>query len=140
MIMNLRRGPAAYASVAVETGVASADPHGLIVLLYEGAIATVKKARIALDAGDIPAKGAAVSRAIQIIQEGLIISLDDKVGGDLALQLRALYEDLARRLLAANLRNEAAGFDEVVVLLEDLKSAWESIGAEVKSNSSVMAA
>ena len=132
MINSFKRGAAAYADVAVETGVASADPHQLIVLLYDGALSAIARAIQAIGAGQIALKGESISKAIQIVEEGLKASLDESVGGELALQLGSLYEYMARQLLFASVRNDVAALKEVARLLEDLKGAWESIGTQTR--------
>lgn len=117
----------AYAAIGLETGVTSASPHQLICMLFEGAVVSISQAKQHLIGKDLGAKGMAVSRAVQIIEEGLKASLDLRVGGDLARQLWQLYEYMSRRLLLASLNNEATGMDEVLRILGDLKEAWESI-------------
>ena len=140
MITAFKRGAAAYAEVAVETDVASADPHQLIVLLYDGALRAIARADAAIAAGNVQVKGESVSKAIQIIEEGLKASLDERVGGELAQQLRSLYEYMARRLLFASVRNDATGLREVAGLLADLKSAWQSIGDHARPTGGRLAA
>ncbi|MCK6389102.1 flagellar export chaperone FliS [Zoogloea sp.] len=124
-----RRGAAAYSSVGVETGVSTADPHKLILMLFEGALLQIGTAAIALENKDVPAKGMAISKAIEIILNGLKVSLDYEAGGELAQRLGALYDYMTQRLLYANLHNSRPAMDEVTQLLTDLKSAWEAIGA-----------
>lgn len=118
----------AYATVGVETGVAAADPHKLILMLFDGALAAIAKARLAMARGEIAAKGSAISKAIEIIDAGLKASLDVKAGGILAERLAALYDYMLNRLLAANLRNDSALLDEVGRLLNELRGAWAQIG------------
>ena len=74
---------AAYAKVSVETGVNTADPHKLILMLFDGALLQVRTAGIAMQSKDIPGKGMAVSKAIEIIINGLKVSLDMNAGGEL---------------------------------------------------------
>ncbi|GEC96975.1 flagellar protein FliS [Zoogloea ramigera] len=124
-----RRGAAAYSSVGVETGVSTADPHKLILMLFEGALLQIGTAAIALENKDVPGKGMAISKAIEIILNGLKVSLDYEAGGELAQRLGALYDYMTQRLLYANLHNSRPAMDEVTQLLTDLKSAWEAIGA-----------
>lgn len=124
-----RRGAAAYSSVGVETGVSTADPHKLILMLFEGALLQIGTAVIALEKKDVPTKGMAISKAIEIILNGLKVSLDYEAGGDLAQRLGALYDYMTQRLLYANLHNSRPAMDEVTQLLTDLKSAWEAIGS-----------
>src|SRR5690606_3896591 len=83
---------AAYAKVSVETGVNTADPHKLILMLFDGALLQVRTAGIAMQSKDIPGKGVAVSKAIEIIINGLKVSLDMNAGGELAERLAALYD------------------------------------------------
>ncbi|MDY0014066.1 MAG: flagellar export chaperone FliS [Rhodocyclaceae bacterium] len=119
---------AAYARVGVETGVSTADPHKLILMLFDGALLAIASAAVAMDAQDIPAKGNHISKAIEIITNGLKVSLDMEAGGELAGRLAALYDYMAERLLHANLRNSRPTLDEVAGLLRDLRDAWQQIG------------
>ena len=129
-----RRGAAAYSAVGVETGISTADPHKLILMLFEGALLQVGTAVIALEKKDIPAKGSAISKAIEIILNGLKVSLDYEAGGELAERLGALYDYMTQRLLYANLHNSQPAMEEVIKLLTELKGAWESIGNTDQAN------
>jgi len=117
----------AYSSVAVETGVGTADPHKLVLMLFDGALLSVSSASLHMQRQEIAQKGEAVSRAINIISNGLKASLNMDVGGDLAEKLAALYDYMCNRLLHANMHNNPAALDEVSHLLAELKSAWENI-------------
>lgn len=117
----------AYATVGLETGVTSASPHKLVIMLFEGAMLAISSAIHHLQAGDTARKGEAISKAIMIIESGLRASLDKKVGGEVALNLDALYEYMGSRLLIANLKNQQNVLEEVHQLLKGLKDAWESI-------------
>jgi flagellar protein FliS len=128
MFGTMKRGVNAYANVGLETGIASASPHKLIVMLYDGALVALLGARSNIAAGNIAAKGAAISKAITIIDNGLRASLDKSAGGEIAENLDALYDYMSRRLLQANLKNDVAIVDEVHGLLADLRGAWVAIG------------
>jgi flagellar protein FliS len=127
MVASVRHALNAYAKVGLETGVAAANPHRLILMLYEGALEAINRAEIEMRAGNIAEKGRLISKAIQIIGDGLAASLDPTKGGEIAVQLQQLYDYMCRRLLLASMRNEPAGLVEVVKLLTELKSAWEAI-------------
>lgn len=118
----------AYANIGLETGVASANPHRLILMLFDGALVALAAAQKHLEEKNVAAKGQAISKALQIIDEGLKASLDEKSGGEIAIHLRELYEYMCRRLLLASMRNETAPVVEVRNLLSQLKEAWEAIG------------
>ena len=117
----------AYAKVGLDTNVTAADPHKLILLLYQGALLAISSAKNQMLRNDIAAKGKSISHAILIIDEGLKSSLDKNTGGELAQNLSALYDYMNQRLLVANLKNDAAILDEVSGLLVELKGAWEEI-------------
>jgi flagellar protein FliS len=127
----MQRGVNAYAKVGLETSVGSASPHKLIVMLYDGALVAVLSALTHMKAGNVPAKGAAISKAITIIDNGLRAALDRKAGGEIAAGLDALYEYMSARLLQANLHNEPAMLEEVQRLLTELREAWTAIGPQV---------
>jgi flagellar protein FliS len=135
MFGSPQRGVNAYAKVGLETGIAAATPHKLITMLYDGAVLAVINATNHMKAGNIEAKGKAISHAIQIIDNGLKASLDKDVGGEIAKNLDALYEYMSSRLLTANLQNKVEILDEVRGLLTDLRDTWKQIGDEAQQAS-----
>lgn len=116
-----------YAKVGVETAVAAADSHQLIVMLFDGALLAVAKAEGFMRQGMIAEKGEAISRAIDIIANGLRASLDFSAGDELAGRLAGLYDYMGLRLIHANLKNDLGALQEVSRLLGEIKSAWEEI-------------
>jgi flagellar protein FliS len=128
MFGSNQHGVNVYAKISVETGVLAASPNKLIIMLYEGAITACRSAIVHMQNSDIPNKGAMFSKAILIIESGLRLSLDKKAGGEIAVSLDALYAYMSHRLTLANIRNEPEFVHEVIKLLTELKSAWETIG------------
>ena len=126
--MYTKSGTQAYAQVGVESAVLSASPHQLVVLLFDGALSAMKRAAILIEQGDIPGKGQALSKAINIITNGLRAGLDHEVGGEIAANLDSLYDYMTRRLLQANLHNDLSAIDEVSTLLNNISDAWKEIG------------
>jgi len=133
MFGTMKSGVNAYAKVGVETGVIAANPHKLIVMLFEGAQVALNGALKCMEAGNIAGKGKSISKAIMIIDNGLRASLDKKVGGQIAVNLDALYEYMSNRLLEANLHNQPEAIQEVLGLLGDIKGAWEDIAPQNNS-------
>lgn len=127
MFGSAKTGASAYARVGIETGVAAASPHKLIVMLFDGALSALSNAQQQMKNGSIPDKGQSISKAIAIIENGLRASLDREAGGTIANSLDALYEYMSNRLFEANLKNDPALISEVQKLLSELKGAWESI-------------
>ncbi|WP_028454379.1 flagellar export chaperone FliS [Chitinilyticum litopenaei] len=127
MSLGAKKALAAYGKQNLQSQVESASPGRLIVMLYEGAIKSIQLGRMHMQNGEIAEKGQAISKAISIIDEGLRLALDHEQGGELAANLDALYFYMMQQLLEANLRNTTEPLDQVLVLLNDLKEAWESI-------------
>jgi len=127
MFGNARQAISAYQKVGVDAAVEVADPHRLILLLFAGAQAAIGKARAAMQQRQIAAKGEAISKAIDIIANGLKVSLDLEKGGEIAERLDALYDYLVLRLLRANVDNDPAALEEVAGLLEEIHGAWRQI-------------
>jgi flagellar protein FliS len=127
MFGSPRNSIAAYAQVSLESDIRSADPHRLIVLLFEGAESGIAVAKRAIENHDIPAKHKAITQVTDIIMHGLLGSLDLEKGGDLAEKLEALYQYMCSRLLYANLKNSIPALDEVNGLLKEIHSAWTEI-------------
>ncbi|HUW27670.1 MAG TPA: flagellar export chaperone FliS [Sulfuriferula sp.] len=131
MFGTARNNANTYATVGMETGVVAANPHKLIVMLFDGAKAAIANAMQQMQSGETAAKGRAISQAIAIIDSGLRASLDKAAGGEIAVSLDALYEYMSNRLLVANLNNDPAILEEVSSLLSQLREAWEAIGTPV---------
>lgn len=131
---TFRTGASAYARVGVETLTANASPHQLICMLFDGAATAIGMARHHMANGDVAAKGQAISKAVGIVDNGLKASLDAKAAGvagaELVGNLSALYDYVIRRLLQANLRNDAQALDEAEALLENVASAWREIDGD----------
>lgn len=116
----------AYNKVGVASGVEQASPHRLILMLMEGAIEKVAKAKGHMERKEIAKKGSHISWAISII-DGLRASLDKANGGDIADNLDDLYDYMTRRLIRANMENNPDLLDEVISLLRSIKGAWENV-------------
>jgi len=129
--MNSTTAIKAYTRIGIETEASSADSHKLISMLFQGALLAIANAKNGILRKDIPAKGAAISKAMAIIDEGLNASLDKEAGGELANNLAALYDYMCMRLLTANLKNDIEILDEVSRLLTELKQAWDEIRQQV---------
>ncbi|EXI65542.1 MAG: Flagellar protein FliS [Candidatus Accumulibacter adjunctus] len=130
MFANARNAISAYRKVGVDAAVEVADPYRLILLLFAGAQAAIGNARAAMQQQRIATKGEAISKAIDIIGNGLKLSLDLEKGGEIAERLDALYDYLVLRLLRANLDNDPAALEEVASLLEEIHSAWREISPD----------
>lgn len=122
----------AYHQVGVATGVATASPHRLVAMLYDGLLTALAQAQGAIAQRDVEAKCRAISRAVRIVDEGLKSALDLQQGGQIAQDLNDLYAYIAMRLTLANLRSCPDTLDECKRLIEPLREAWQAIGPQVE--------
>ncbi|MBK6852053.1 MAG: flagellar export chaperone FliS [Burkholderiales bacterium] len=121
-----------YRQVGVETGVKTADPHKLVLMLYDGLLEAIAQARGAMRARQIEAKNRAMTRAVRIVDEGLKPGLSP-AGGELSTSLSSLYAYVSMRLMQAHARNDEAALDECRRLITPLRDAWATIGERIPS-------
>ncbi len=106
-----------------KTQVATVDRGRLIVLLYEGAISFLTKAKAAYEQRDIPSAANYINRAHDIIDE-LNASLDMERGGEIAANLRKLYLFMGELLIKAKIKADTQPIDDVIRMLSTLNEAW----------------
>ena len=135
------RTASAYQRINVETSMHTIDQHQLVSLLYEGLLQAIATARGALARGDVLTKCNSLSRAVRILEEGLMTALDREAGGALAENLGTVYGYALQRLILANARNDDAMLQEVMRLIEPIVQGWNDIkGARASSASPAAAA
>jgi flagellar protein FliS len=106
-----------------EQMVLTASPAKLIELLLQKAVSVIEEAKQLIDEKDFNNANAKIVRAQDIVME-LNLSLDIEKGGDIAKNLRALYNYMYRTLVEANVKKDKKMLDDVKTLLEDLLSTW----------------
>ncbi len=120
-----------YRSMAVENSVATADPHALVNLLFDGLLQSLASAKAAIQSQDMAAKGRSIGKAVRIIEEGLKAGLDTQRGGELAVNLMALYDYCTVRITEANFRNDVGAIDEVLRAIMPVAEGWRQIRNQV---------
>ncbi|MFK8258958.1 flagellar export chaperone FliS [Erwinia sp. AnSW2-5] len=120
-------GTKAYAKIGVESAVMSASNDQLITLLFDGALSALVRARLFLQDGNMGKKGESLSKAINIIENGLKLGLDETSEDELTQNLLGLYRYMVHRLLRANIDNNAEIIEEVEALLRNIADAWKEV-------------
>jgi flagellar secretion chaperone FliS len=126
-----RSSLAAYRSVSVHGGVDNADPHRLVQMLLDAVAERLSTVRGCLERGETARKAKLLHSCVILIAE-LRGSLNLTEGGELAQNLNSLYEYMARQLLVANVQSDVQPVNEVLGLLNEIRSAWVAIGPEVR--------
>lgn len=123
--MYAAKGTQAYAQIGVESAVMSASQQQLVTMLFDGVLSALVRARLFMQDNNQQGKGVSLSKAINIIENGLRVSLDEESKDELTQNLIALYSYMVRRLLQANLRNDVSAVEEVEALMRNIADAWK---------------
>lgn len=114
-----------YARQYVENDLSDRSPVELIRLLYSKAIEKLQLAARHTRANDVRERNACLARVMEIVAE-LQGALNLEAGGELAVQLAALYDYAQRQLIEAAAEPAAvAQLEEVRVLLVNLHEGWQ---------------
>lgn len=122
---------AAYHTVSVHGGIANADPHRLVQMVMDAMAERLNTARGCIERGETARKAKLLHSCVTLVAE-LRGSLNLAEGGELAQNLNNLYDYMARRLLLANVQNDANMVSEISGLLNEVRGAWIAIGPEVR--------
>jgi flagellar protein FliS len=109
-----------------QASISTQNKGRVIVMLYEGTIKFLKQATDAMEKGDLESKGKFIVKAQDIIFE-LNSVLDIDNGGEVAQNLRKLYNFMWQRLSEASIKQDAGMVREVISLLEELNRGWKAI-------------
>jgi flagellar protein FliS len=116
-------GVAAYQQNSIDT----ASPLRLVVMLYDGLLASLDKVdqSLAESPQGIEAAHHELMRSQAIIEE--LMSSLNAGAGPVARSLAALYEYSHRQLVEANLLKQFGPAQPVRTIFEDLREAWDMI-------------
>jgi flagellar protein FliS len=113
-----------------ESGVLTAPPERLVLMLYDGIQRFLFQAAHAMGDGDLQTANNKMQRAEAIIDE-LIATLDHEKGGVIADRLNAIYLYSRRTLGEARIQRSVDKIMEVRGLLGEIRDSWAQIcGAE----------
>ncbi|MEL4024114.1 flagellar export chaperone FliS [Lysinibacillus endophyticus] len=107
-----------------QNSVTTASPGELTLMLYNGCLKFLTKAKTAIDEKNIPEKNTNIQKAQAIISE-LMITLNMDVA--ISKQLYSLYDYMNRRLIEANIKSDTAIIDEVMELTTEFRDTWKQV-------------
>jgi len=125
--MYSRTGDSAYTSVSLDSQIDGATPHQLITMLYDGALNAMRRAEIYFRTGNVARRGEMISRAINIIDNGLRAGLNHDADARIAGELESLYEYISRTLLEANINKSGEKLPHLISLLAGMADTWKEI-------------
>ena len=118
-------GAQAYATTQIST----ASSVQVVVLLYDGAISSMKLAQEGIVALNFQDKARFLDRALRVIGE-LSASLNMEEGGIVAKDLQRLYEYIQYELTQANLKNEPSRLEMPIRCLSAIREAWQELAVQ----------
>jgi len=113
-----------------ESAVRGASPVGLIVILYEEIIHSVRKAQRSLQSGDIEERTHALNHALAVVGH-LQGVLNFEKGGQVARDLSMFYGFLRVKILDANVRADNPTMEWIAAECAKIKRAWELVDQQL---------
>jgi len=115
----------AYGNTAVETAVTSSSSKELILLVYEKINDYLTRGKKELELNQ---PGVEVfTKAVDLINLGLIASLDKGKGGEIANNLEFIYLWAINKIVEARLSKAPDKIDEVIKVLKPIQEGWVSL-------------
>ncbi|PAQ13645.1 flagellar export chaperone FliS [Bacillaceae bacterium SAOS 7] len=102
----------------------TASPGELTLMLYNGCLKFIRKAKEAIKAKNYEQKNINIQKAQKIIQE-LMVTLNMDI--EISKEMMALYDYLNRRLIDANLKNDIDILNEVEGFVEEFRDTWKQV-------------
>ena len=138
MMYGQNKAAAQYRVVRNHGLVADASPTRLVQIMFEHIISQLMIARGCMERikdnlplKEVTTKVAAVGKAMALIGQ-LNGTLDMERGGEVARNLRALYEYMLNRLTLANATNDTGIVGEVIGLVAEIKGGWDQIVTDAR--------
>jgi flagellar protein FliS len=126
--MSFQEAYGSYHSVNLDAQTARASPVELVLLLTDGLLDELARARAHIVARRYEMKAASIDKCVEIIN-GLSSSLDFEHGGEVVANLARLYDFCAAHLHSAGIKLDPALIDEVVAILTTIRQGWLGIQA-----------
>lgn len=111
-----------------EREVMTASPVRLVVIVYDHVLANLRRAVVATNIKNVPAKIDAISKARDGIAE-LLVTLDVERGGAIARNLQALYTFMLTDLVDS-VAADAPKLERHAAMISDLRDAFSTIASE----------
>lgn len=117
-----------YRSVDLESRAATASPYQLVLVLFDGLLDELSRARGHIEHKRYQQKGQSLEKCLNILN-GLNSALDYDNGGEVVAGLSRLYEYCIYRLSDVSVSLSLEGLDEVVRLTSTLREGWDGVNA-----------
>lgn len=113
-----------------QTQIQTASPEKLLIMLYNGCIGFLNKAKMYMEQDDKEQTNKFLLKAQAIITE-FMDTIEFEPNPEFANNLYSLYEFMNHTLIQANIKKDPEKVDTVLNLLKTLKSAWEEAAIKI---------
>ncbi|APX09357.1 flagellar export chaperone FliS [Vibrio campbellii] len=127
--MLMDSGYDSYQQVDLDAQAASANPHQLVVMLIDGLLDEIERVRGHLAANRLAEKGIGINKCMNILI-GLSSALDEENGGEIAENLRQLYDFCQVELYYTSVQNDATRLDNVERVMGNIREGWMNFGQQ----------
>jgi len=117
------------ANVYREREVLSASPEKLVIITFDHVLVNLRRARMAIEAGNIELRVQSMSKAREGVME-LLMSTDAERGGEMTVRLRALYAFALREFLAIGKTRDVKQLENVTSIFGNLREAFATIASD----------
>jgi len=124
---RFRAGTARYQSVGIASRIEGATPHQLVQIMYEELLKALDAMAFATARGDYVQRGQHQSKVLAVLT-GLETSLDFDKGGQIAVDLVAIYRETRRLVVAGGRDGNAQLVTQAREMIQEISSAWDAIG------------
>jgi flagellar protein FliS len=126
--MSYQEAYGSYHAVNLDAQTARASPIELVLLLTDGLLDELARARGHIVGKRYEQKAASINKCIEIIN-GMASSLDFEHGGAVVANLANLYEFCAAHLHSAGVKLDPSMIDEVVKIITTVRQGWLGVQA-----------
>ncbi|EIS4856510.1 flagellar export chaperone FliS [Vibrio parahaemolyticus] len=127
--MLMDSGYDSYQQVDLDAQAAAANPHQLVIMLIDGLLDEIERIRGHLAAKRLAEKGAGINKCMNILI-GLTSALDEENGGEVAENLRQLYDFCQMELYSASVKNDAERLVNVERVMGNIREGWINFGQQ----------
>ncbi|MED3724647.1 flagellar export chaperone FliS [Priestia filamentosa] len=125
--MTMNNAYQAYQQGAVNT----ATPGELTLMLYNGCLKFIRRAKTAIENGEVEEKNKNLIKAQNIITE-LMVTL--RTGSELSDQMRTMYDYMNQRLMKANIESSVDILEEVESYVMEFRDTWKEVIQKTRSS------
>lgn len=115
----------AYSNISAETSIKDSSPLELIVLVFDKIFDHLIRGKKELILGETGAEP--LTKAVDLLNVGLIASLNKEHGGQIAENLEVVYLWAINKIIEARLNKKPDRIDDVVKVLNPIYDGWRDL-------------